>query len=270
MDNTLQNEHAGRIASVFDALPLMCFDPSVLLDILDAIGCDVEKPGAPTSSTGSTDKDKERRRQTLYMFLGRRCQGSKNGEHLWNRKEGMYYSRHAETKPTEVATIEAYHAAVESAGTMAVDTIEEEAADLFGDHTHKLFDADAAEEDSRPGDEQALMDLEALAEMDEDGESERGGLDDNQFECTLCASVCEQPAFELSCKCTQLICSQCIDRHAANGAEMFKCPFCRSSIDGYRRLKRGYPAWVADDGLLLADDVEDDGVCYGKLSSRTL
>ena len=93
-------------------------------------------------------------------------------------------------------------------------------------------------------------------------------------ECELCCgSSCA--AFPLQCDCASegghTVCTACVARWAKNGQQMFNCPFCRKPIENFDGdVPPSAPAWVADDEVLLADDIDDEDECMVCQETGTL
>jgi hypothetical protein len=89
-------------------------------------------------------------------------------------------------------------------------------------------------------------------------------VEDREFSCELCAedNVGAAQWFTII-PCQHSMCTSCIRRLAANGAEMFHCPYCKGKIGNYTgAVARTTPAWVKDSALIMQDDTTDTAVCY--------
>ena len=87
---------------------------------------------------------------------------------------------------------------------------------------------------------------------------------DGTFSCELCAedNVGAEQWFTID-PCQHGMCTSCIGRLAANGAEMFHCPYCKGGIRNYTgTVARAAPAWAKDSALIMQDDTTDTAVCY--------
>jgi hypothetical protein len=83
--------------------------------------------------------------------------------------------------------------------------------------------------------------------------------------CSLCAEDTVAPAdwFIIS-PCHHGMCTSCITRHAANGRNMFTCPWCQGGIENFPgEVPKSMPRWAIDDALVLEDDTTDTALCYG-------
>ena len=82
------------------------------------------------------------------------------------------------------------------------------------------------------------------------------------FSCDICCE--DRPCSEefRVDGCGHALCTACLARMAANGREMFACPFCKNPITNYGgEVAKERPRWAVDPEALLADDIEDDQLC---------
>ena len=127
----------------------------------------------------------------------------------------------------------------------------------------------AFQKDATPGAEETLMLTRGgkgkeRAKANAWFASAHGPSGDGTFSCELCAedNVGAEQWFTID-PCQHGMCTSCIGRLAANGAEMFHCPYCKGGIRNYTgTVARAAPAWAKDSALIMQDDTTDTAVCY--------
>ena len=89
-----------------------------------------------------------------------------------------------------------------------------------------------------------------------------GGAAAAPFECRICCA--DRPSdeeFRID-GCGHSLCSTCVERLAANGRDMFNCPFCKNPIKNYGgSVAEDKPHWTMDPDSLLGDDIDDEQEC---------